>query len=73
MADAKARAEQLARAAGVTLGEPMTISEYAVVQPIPYSVKEVALGVGGAGAAPVPVSTGQIQVSLQVNVTYVIR
>jgi len=73
MADAKARSEQLARAAGVALGQPMTINEYSAVQPIPYSVKEVALGVGGAGVAPVPVSTGQIQVSLQVNVTYEIK
>jgi hypothetical protein len=72
MADAKARAEQLARAAGVALGEPMTISEYSAVQPIPYpaDVKSLAEGVGGA---PVPVSTGQIQVSLQVSVTYVIK
>ena len=73
MADAKARAEQLAKAAGVTLDQPMSINEY-TAGPIPY-VAEVkaapALGVGGG--EPVPVSTGQIQVNLQVSVTYIIQ
>jgi uncharacterized protein YggE len=74
MADAKARAEQLAQAAGVTLGEPMTISEYSS-GPIPYALDVGAVAEFGrdVSAAPVPVSTGQIQVSLQVSVVYVIR
>ena len=72
MADAKARAEQLAKAAGVTLGEPMSIGEY-TSGPAPYAADVRSLGVGGGGGAPVPVSTGQIQVSLQVSVTYVIK
>jgi uncharacterized protein YggE len=74
MADAKARANQLAQAAGVTLGDPMTISEYSN-GPIPYAadVRAVAgLGVDGS-VAPVPVSGGQIQVNLQVSVVYLIR
>lgn len=71
MADAKARAEALARAAGVTLGNPVTISEYVNgPQPLYYGDK---LGIGGAGAASVPVAAGQLQISLQVNVTYEIR
>lgn len=72
MADAKARAEQLAKAAGVSLGEPMTISESINAQPIPYAADIKALSAGGGGG-PVPVSTGQIQVNLQVSVTYVIK
>jgi len=73
MADAKARAEQIAQAAGVTLDAPMNISEY-TSGPVPYFAAELKAGVGGAAApAPVPVSTGQIQVSLQVNVTYIIK
>ncbi len=74
MADAKARAEQLAKAAGVTLDQPMNINEY-TSGPIPF-VAEMKAPVGfggGAAAAPVPVSTGQIQVNLQVNVTYIIK
>jgi uncharacterized protein YggE len=73
MADAKARAEQLAKAAGVTLDKPMTISEYSS-GPIPYAAdykSAPALSAGGGG--PVPVSTGQIQVNLQVSVIYIIK
>ncbi len=73
MADAKARAEQLAKAAGVTLDAPMNISEYSS-GPIPYAADyKAAPAVGVGGGAPVPVSTGQIQVNLQVSVTYVIK
>jgi hypothetical protein len=74
MADAKARAEQLAKAAGVTLDKPMTINEYSS-GPIPYSADykaAPALGLGGDGG-PVPVSTGQMQINLQVSVTYIIK
>jgi len=70
MADARHRAEQLAAAAGVTLDVPLTISEYAAqAQPL-YYARDAALEVAGA---PVPVQTGQIQVNLQVNVTYTIK
>lgn len=73
MADAKTRAEQLASAAGVSLGEPMTISEYAYSNPTPYVAVDRAASTGIGGGAPVPVSSGQLQVTLQVNVTYVIK
>ena len=73
MTDAKARAEQLAKAAGVTLDKPMTISEYSS-GPIPYTADyKAAPALGAGGGAPVPVSTGQIQVNLQVSVTYIIK
>lgn len=71
MADAKARAEQLAQAAGVTLDAPMNISEYSS-GPIPYALDgKAAMGVGGGGS--VPVSSGQLQISLSVNITYIIK
>jgi len=72
MADAKARAEQLAKAAGVTLGAPTSISEF-TSGPVPYEAKGFAADAAGGGGGPVPVSQGQIQVSLQVNVTYLIK
>ncbi len=72
MADAKARAEQLARAAGVTLDTPMTISEY-TSGPIMYASDVKAVGLGAGGSAPVPVASGQLQVTMQVNVTYIIK
>ena len=71
MADAKARAEQLAKAAGVTLGTPMSISEY-TSGPVPYEAKGLTAAADNGGA-PVPVSQGQIQVNLQVSVTYLIK
>jgi hypothetical protein len=71
MADAKARAEQLAQAAGVTLDTPLTISEYISGGPIPFALDRAALAEGQG--APVPVSAGQLQVNIQVSVTYLIK
>ena len=70
MADAKARAEQLAKAAGVTLDQPMTISEYSNG---PQLGMRADLAKSAAGGSSVPVSSGQIQVSLQINITYLIK
>jgi uncharacterized protein YggE len=70
MADAKARAEQLAKTAGVTLDQPMTISEYTNE---PQPLLRADLAQGAAVAKSVPVSSGQIQVNIQVNITYLIK
>jgi uncharacterized protein YggE len=70
MADARARAEQLAKAAGVTLDQPMTISEYTNG---PKPILRADLAQSAAGAKSVPVSSGQIQVNLQINITYLIK
>jgi uncharacterized protein len=68
MADAKARATQLAKDAGTTLDGPITISETMNNGPIPYFA---ARGAAVApSSAPVPVQSGQISVQIQVNVTY---
>lgn len=69
MADAKARAAQLAKDAGTILDGPITISE--VVNnpgPIFYGARSAA--VAAPSSAPVPVQSGQISVQIQVNVTY---
>ncbi|MCC7362277.1 MAG: SIMPL domain-containing protein [Anaerolineales bacterium] len=69
VANARERAEQLAAAAGVTLDVPLSISEVSyVAQPV-YAARDMAMAEG----APVPVQTGQIQVDLQVNITYTIK
>lgn len=72
MADAKTRAEQLAKAAGVTLGAPISISENFSTPPVPlnFNVRDAGSAVAQAS---VPVSGGQVQVNLQVNVTYAIQ
>lgn len=70
MADARVRAEQLAKAAGVSLGSPIQISESLnYPQPVPF-MREAALA---ADAASVPVATGQMQISIQVSVSYEIK
>jgi uncharacterized protein YggE len=70
VADARARAEQLAQAAGVTLDSILSLSEnISGGQPIPYAGDMAQSAVGGA----VPVQTGQVQVNLQVNITFTIK
>ena len=69
MADAKARAAQLAKDAGTTLDGPITISESFSSGPIPYYAARDAMAPSAVGA-PVPVQSGQVSVQIQVNVTY---
>jgi len=71
MADARAKAEQLADLAGVGLGKPTYISEGVVVPPIyPRGVYEEA-GIP-APAPPTPISPGEIELSLTLQVAYAI-
>jgi uncharacterized protein YggE len=71
--DAKAQAEQLAAAAGVTLGSIRTIDDTGTEVPQPYSFYGHqafdALNTAGS-AAPTPVEPGQEQLSANVNVVY---
>jgi len=72
MADARAKAEQLAELAGVKLGKPTYISEGIQVPPIyPRSVyvEEAAIP---APAPPTPISPGEMELSLTVQVAYAI-
>ncbi len=70
MADARARADQLAKAAGVSIDTVLSISESINNGPIPYMY--ASRDVAQAGA-PVPVQGGQIQVGIQVQVVYIIK
>ncbi len=70
VADARAKAEQLARLAGVTLGRPTSIVETSTGGPVPVS----RLGAGIAASAPVPpISGGETQLMVSVQVTYAIQ
>lgn len=72
MADAEAKAKQLANSAGVELGEPTYISESGGAIPIPrISFAEAAPM--PAPAAPPPISPGETELTLTVQVTYSIR
>ena len=66
--DAQVRADQLAAEIGVSLGDPILVSEGTsggIIYPVAY---ERAVGIGGGP----PISPGQLTVSVQVNVTYAI-
>jgi len=67
MADAKAKAEQLAELAGVTLGKPTYIAESSSYVPVYYDLMRAA------EAASVPetlISPGETEISLSVQVVY---
>lgn len=72
IANAKAKAQQLAEGLGVTLGEPQSVSEFGYVTPVVVKGMEMA-GVGGGGAGPVPVSPGQLSVTVEVSVSWIIK
>ena len=66
-ADARAKAELYATAAGVTLSNIRSISETQNAgQPQPYMMREVAM----SAAAPVPVQTGELSFAINVQVTW---
>jgi uncharacterized protein len=72
IADAKAKAEQLAKLAGVTLGPVISISEsVGAVPPIPYAQRDMAQG--AASAPSTPVQAGQLEVQDTVSVVYSIQ
>ncbi len=72
MADARAKATQLARLAGVGLGRPIAVTESTTSTPPP-----VPFGAGVADAASairaVPVSPGENEITVTVQVTYAIE
>jgi hypothetical protein len=72
VADAKARAQTLAGAAGVTIGDPITISETSF-QPIPFANKGIAEDRGGGFAPATPIEPGTLDVTVTVTVTWGIK
>ncbi|WP_210527883.1 SIMPL domain-containing protein [Rubellimicrobium arenae] len=70
VADARDRADLYAQAAGVGLGEIVSISEASVYAP-PMPMYD-ARGVAGGAAASVPVAPGSLSVTASVTVTFAI-
>lgn len=71
IANAKARAETLAQKAGATLGAVVCASEGGYYPPSPiYYGRDMAGGINGGA---VPVSSGSIQVSATVSITYELK
>jgi uncharacterized protein YggE len=69
MTDAKAKAEQLADLAGVSLGKPTYISEGSVTPPVIYRDAGTVLI---PPAPTTPVSPGEIELTLDIQVAYAI-
>jgi uncharacterized protein YggE len=69
MTDAKAKAEQLADLAGVSLGKPTYISEGTITPPVIYRDAGTVLT---PPAPTTPVSPGEIELTLDVQVAYAI-
>jgi uncharacterized protein len=67
VADARRKAEIYAKAAGVTLGEPLNISEGGNAAPVPY--RRMAVGM----AASTPVAQGEETLQVTVSVSWAIK
>jgi len=71
MADARAKAEQLADLAGLNLGKPTYISEGTIYPPVVY--RDAGMEAMAPVPAPTtPISPGEIELSLTVQVAYAI-
>ena len=68
IADARRKAQIYARAAGVTLGEPIAISEEGSATPVFRG--KVA---GGIAASAAPIAQGEETLSVTVNVSWAIK
>ncbi|MBX9645802.1 MAG: SIMPL domain-containing protein [Xanthobacteraceae bacterium] len=68
VADARRKAEIYAKAAGVTLGEPLSISEEGGAAPV-FRGKMV----GGMAASAAPIAQGEETLSVTVNVSWAIK
>jgi len=69
VADARRKAEIYAKAAGVTLGAPLSISEEGAPRPV-FRAKMAA---PMAAAAPTPIAQGEETLSISVSVTWAIK
>lgn len=71
MNDARAKADQMAKLAGITLGKPVYISESAIYAP-PVPMPMPAFKDAAAGVPSTPISPGELEISLNVQVNYAI-
>lgn len=73
VADAEAKAEELAKLSGVQLGEVVSVSEVIGSGGLfPGSLREAAaIGLGGGGGGPI--SPGELELTLQLQVVYAIQ
>lgn len=73
IANAKDKAQQLADGLGVSLGEPYTINEYSAVGPVVEKAVLMEARAAAGGAGPVPVSPGELTVTVELSVSWMIQ
>ena len=73
MQDAQAKAQTLATEGAVTLGKPISISESDDYYPPGPVYREFAFAADAAAAVETPIQSGQLQITVRVNVTYEIK
>ena len=73
MQNARAKAEQLARDAGVSLGRPLRIEESDIGGVTPVRQQAVPAAALAAPAPPTPIQPGELSVQTNVNVTWAIQ
>ncbi len=72
--DARARAEALARAAGVALGEVVSLAEAEAPMPVPVFKRELAMAEGDASSRTVtPVEPGVVEFRARVTAVWALR
>ena len=73
VADAKSKAETLASASGVQIGNPINISESGGFEPIPYAERAALAGDSAQAAPSTPIEPGELDVIITVSVTWEIQ
>src|SRR5438067_8364447 len=71
IADARDKADTLAKASGVSLGDAISITEGGGVQPVPATAAFDRAA--GAAAPQTPIQPGELDVTVTVNVTWAIK
>lgn len=70
VADARAKAEQLAGEAGVTISGILTITETSDQPPQPFYLERAEMAVAADAAAPTPVMPGEVELSVRVSIQF---
>ena len=73
MKDARKKAEQLAKLGGVSLGQPVTISETQVNNPPQPTLAKVAAATGQLGAFATPLQPGSGSVTVDIAVRWALK
>jgi uncharacterized protein YggE len=70
VADARARADEIANGLGVKVVRVLAVNEYGASVPMPADKGYSTLGMGGGGGSSVPIQVGTWQVSMTLSVVF---